>query len=220
MKKLSIAEKQKRQEYLTRLRTGAIDKPDPMGYLTKLASEGDDQSVQKSALTGLSNHANDPRAVLGFAMRLLDPWGITTIGHVIQILTKLRDQGGLVVLSSTLFWDDRFIYDKVMAIKKVLQKEGDEQDQLKIEELEKVGNYFVEPGLVNEWMKVVLETNDPDVREGAIFGSEFEGMVGSPSRALAKRSLDEVSHAEKYVNSRIPGLVDLYNKKMVRKTYT
>ena len=45
-------------------------------------------------------------------------------------------------------------------------------------------------------------------------------MVGSPSRALAKRSLDEVSHAEKYVNSRIPGLVDLYNKKMVRKTYT
>jgi len=63
MNRLTGAEKQKRQEYLIELRNGAVDKPDPIGYLTSLACDDGDQSVQKAAITGLSHYANNPRAI-------------------------------------------------------------------------------------------------------------------------------------------------------------
>jgi hypothetical protein len=218
--KLTGAEKQKQLKYLMKLREGALDNDDPIGYLTSLACEYGDQPVQKAAITGLSKYANKPKALLGIAMRLLDSWGCGTINHVIGILSKLADQGGLIPLSSTLFYDNRFIYDKVMAIKKVLQKGGDEQDLLKMEELEKVGNYFVELGSVNEWMKIIVEMKNPDISEGAIFGSQYEGLFGGQGNVLRKWPPDELSRAIDFVNTRIPGLEDLYNKKMRKKVDT
>lgn len=176
--------------------------------------------MQKAAITGLSRHANNPKALLGIAMRLLDSWGCGTMNHVIGILPKLADQGGLILLSSTLFYDNRFIYEKVMAIKKVLEKSGDEEDLRKMEELVKIGNYFEDPGLVNEWMKVIAEMKNPDIREGAIFGSQYEGTLRWQGEVLKKWPSDELSRAISYVNTRIPGLDDLYNRKMRRKPDT
>lgn len=217
MGQLPGIEKHKRFECLKKLREGALNESDPIGHLTALACEYGDQTVQKAAVTGLSKHANNPKALLGMAMRLLDSWGCGTINHIIGILPKLADHGGLILLGSTLFYDNRFIYDKVTAIKKALEKCGDKRTLLRMEMLDHMGNLFQDPKSVNEWMKVLVDLSNLDVREGAIFGSQYEGIVGWQAKALVKRPSIEVSRATNYVESRIPGLEDLYKGKMPRK---
>jgi len=113
-----------RRRFLIELPVGLRDEPDPVAHLSRVACTAHDQTLQKAALTGLAVHATK-EAVLTIAKRLLDSWGMGAIIRCIQLCARLADQGGLVVLSSTLFYDDRFITEKIGAVKTALAKSGD-----------------------------------------------------------------------------------------------
>jgi hypothetical protein len=142
---------------------------------------------------------------------------MTTISHLIRILTNLGDHGGLILLSSTLFYDNRFIFEKVEAIKKTLGKAGYLQDLRKIEKLTHSEDLSEDPQLANSWMKTLLDVNNLDIKEGAIWGSQYEGVAGPQGRVFVECPYEEVSRAMKYVESRIPGLNELYSKRLSRK---
>jgi hypothetical protein len=217
MAALSDIQKQQRRDYLKKLRDGSLDNPNPIDYLAMLACQNGDQAVQKAAITGLSKYGDNPKAMLGLASRLLDLWGMNTISHLIRLLTKLVEHGGIILLSSTLFYDNRFIFEKVEAIKEVLSKSGDQQSLQQIEKLEHSEGLLEDPQLANEWMKILRQVNNLDIREGVIWGSQYEGVAGPQGRVFVECPYAEVSRAGKYVESRIPGLDELYSKRLSRK---
>jgi hypothetical protein len=98
---------------LTRLREGLQGDPSPIASLAKSACESHDQAIQKASLAGLAQYGTS-EAVLVVARRLLDSWGVGAITRCIHICGNLPDQGGLILLSATLFYDDRFIRRRSM----------------------------------------------------------------------------------------------------------
>jgi hypothetical protein len=50
--------KQKRKEYLNELRQGAFTEDNPTEFFTYLACSGYDQSIQKAAISGLTEYYN------------------------------------------------------------------------------------------------------------------------------------------------------------------
>jgi hypothetical protein len=217
MAKISDEEKKDHLNYLKTIRDGAVSNPNPIDHLSMLACQHRDQSVQKAAITGLSKYADNSEAMLGIANRLLDTWGMTTISHLIRILTKLVDHGGLILLSSTLFYDDRFIFEKVEAIKKALQPATDQQSLHQIEKLAQSEDLLGNSDLANKWMQLLIDVNNLDIKEGAVWGSQYEGVFGQQGRVFVECPYAEVSRAMKYVESRIPGLDALYSERLIRK---
>jgi len=71
--------------------------------------------------------------------------------------------------------------------------------------------------LANEWMKILLDVNNLDIKEGWVWGSQYEGFVGWQGRVFIECPYDEVSRAVKYVESRVPGLDEIYSKRLRRK---
>lgn len=206
-KKLDNEDERKR--FLMEMRAGLRDDPDPVANLSGVACTAHDQTLQKAALAGLAVHGTK-EAVLAIAKRLLDSWGMGTISRCIQLCGRLVDQGGLVVLSSTLFYDDRFITEKIDAIKKALAKSGDELALLALDRLGDASELHREPKLVNQWRKKLSHVTNLDIREGVIFGSEWQGTCGWIGQIPAAFPATDLFRARRYVNGRVPGLVNLY----------
>jgi hypothetical protein len=194
---------------LTAMRAGLRDDPDPVAHLSGVACTAHDQTLQKAALAGLAVHGTK-EAVLAIAKRLLDSWGMGAISRCIQLCGRLADQGGLVVLSSTLFYDDRFITEKIDAMKKALTKSGDGLALLALDKLGGEPELHREPRLVNQWREKLSHVANLDIREGIIFGSEWQGTCGWIGQVPAAFSPADMFRARRYVNGRMPGLVDLY----------
>jgi len=198
-----------RKRFLMGMRAGLRDDPDPVAHLSGVACTAHDQTLQKAALAGLAVHGTK-EAVLAIAKRLLDSWGVGTISRCIQLCGRLVDQGGLVVLSSTLFYDDRFITEKADAMKKALAKSGDELAALALDRLGDKSELHREPKLVNQWREKLSHITNLDVREGVIFGSEWQGTCGWIGQVPAAFSPADMFRARRYVDGRVPGLVGLY----------
>ena len=81
----------------------------------------------------------------------------------------------------------------------------------------KRGEYLKWLRIVNEWMKTLQQIRNRDVSAGAVFGSQYFGIVGVLSRALALSSSEELSQASTCVESRMPGLKALYDGYYVHK---
>lgn len=197
--------KNQRKEYLRTLREGLPADPNSVETLKPIACTYGDQTIQKAALTGLTKHATT-EAVLGIARRLLDPWGMGALSHSIRMCCRLGEQGGLVLLAATLFHDDRFIHEKLAAITKLLMERD---DKLTIRQLEQLGDeseLHREPRLVNEWRKRLQATANLEIREGIIFGSQFEGTCGVIGQIPAAFSPEQLFRARRFVDSRIPGI--------------
>jgi hypothetical protein len=198
------------------LRDGLPDEPDAIATLTQVACEYGDQAVQKAAIGGLAKHGT-PEAVAGIAQRLLDSWGMGVITCCIKACGRMADHGGLLILAATLFQDNRFIGEKLEVIKKVLQKGGDQQS---LDQLDRLGDeavLFREPKLVNGWLEAIREVANLDVKHGATFGSQYDSICGWQANVMAVRPENEVSQANAYVDSRIPGLQALFDSKLTRK---
>ena len=211
------SDKKEKSEFLRWCRNGAPNNNDPVTYLTFLANETHDQSIQNAAITGLTKH-NHPTAVLGIANRLLNNWGMRTIKHTINQLTKLKDQGGLILLSATFFYDNRFFHEKLEAIKKILGNNNNMQGDMKLSNnFVDFGELFREPKLVNKWMKVFKRFKNNDIKEGAIWGSQYKGLFGYQSHLLEKCSDAELLKATYYIEKRIPGLDELFCKHLAKK---
>jgi hypothetical protein len=217
--KATDEEKQQRKAYLKDLRSGAFSHSSPVEFLSWIANSADDQSFQNAAITGLSKHASDPQAMLGIARRLLNTWGMRTIGHTIRVASRLVDEGGLILLSATLFYDSRFLDDKITAIRTALAGQ-DKPDVHVIEELAaKAAQAQVEAYRWNLkeaavwWMDNRYRLEMSDLREGTILGVQFLAEVGDPvvppQELLPMPTPDEIEKANEYVESRIPGFRDL-----------
>lgn len=205
----TLVNDEERKRFLVKLRAGLHDDPDPVASLSRVACAAHDQTLQKAALAGLAVHGTK-EAVLAIAKRLLDSWGMGTISRCIQLCGRLADQGGLVVLSSTLFYDDRFVTEKMDAMKKSLAKSG---DKLALQAIDKFGDeseLHREPKLVNQWREKLSHVTNLDVREGAIFGTEWQGTCGWVGRIPAAFSPTDMFRARRYVNGRVPGLADVF----------
>ncbi len=199
--------KNQRKEYLRTLRDGLPADIDSVKTLKQIACTYGDQTIQKAALTGLTKHAS-PEAMLGIARRLLDLWGMGALSHSIRMCGRLGEQGGLILLTATLFHDDRFIHEKLAVITKLLMERD---DKLTIRQLEQLGDeseLHREPKLVNEWRKRLQATANLEIREGIIFGSQFEGTCGWIGRIPATFTPEQLFRANRYVDSRIPGIED------------
>jgi hypothetical protein len=207
MQSICYLDKKLWKEYLRSLREGLMTEPKAVEMLVSLACETHDQQVQKAALTGLAKHGTS-EALLGIARRLLDNWGMGAIGHSIRMCGRLVEEGGLVLLAATLFYDYRFIHEKLQLIKKVLATRGEELTIRQRDELGEDADLMREPKLVNKWREQLRRVANLDIREGVVFGSQFEGTVGWIGRIppTPKPDPQELLRARQYVQSRIPNL--------------
>jgi hypothetical protein len=196
-------EKRERRRLLSELRAGALAHPDPVEYLRGVAMRGHDQTQEVAALTGLQKHVT-PAAVLAVAERMLDTWGIAAIKRAIVSASKLRDAGGLAVLAATLFYDDRFIEEKLDRIRAAVGGLKSLTDQSEL---------YLEPSSVNRWLAVLRDVPLPDVSHGATFGAQFEGTLGWRSALIVPPPAVD---AEKYMEQRIPGITRLFASRLRR----
>ena len=208
-------DKEQRKMYLHTLREGLMTEPDAVKSLTHLACETHDQTIQKAALTGLTRHATS-EALLGIAKRLLDTWGMSAIGHSIQMCGRLSEEGGLILLAATLFYDNRVMDKKLTLVRKVLAKRGEELSIRQLDELGEESELHREPKRVNEWRERLRRIANLDIREGIVFGSQFEGTWGCIGRIPATFAPQEFFRAQRYVISRIPGIECIFDNGLVR----
>ena len=216
MRNKKLDNEDERRRFLTELHAGLRDDPDPVANLSGVACTAHDQTLQKAALAGLAVHGTK-EAVLAIAKRLLDSWGMGTISRCIQLCGRLADQGGLVVLSSTLFYDDRFVTEKIDAMKKALAKSGDELALLALDKLGDESELHREPNLVNQWRERLSHITNLDIREGVVFGSEWQGTCGWIGRVPAAFSPTDMFRARRYVGGRVPGLARKFHSSRDRK---
>lgn len=208
--------KRAQREYLAYLRTGAWDAPDAMELLKKTVLHSRDQRAQQAALTGLGRHG-DGEAALIVAERLLDDWGLRAIERAIRTAGKFLHECGLIILSATLFTDDRVLREKWRAIVRNLTASGERQAAKKILEL---GDTIVDLGrseTANEWLDVLVTSGNPDLSAGALFGAQFQQFRHSQNLHLRLPSAQEVTQANEYVESKIPGLEDVFRKSLGRR---
>ncbi|MFC1735524.1 hypothetical protein ACFL1X_05365 [Candidatus Hydrogenedentota bacterium] len=207
---MTESEKAERRQYLKYLRAGAMEEADPTSKLADIACEYRDQAVQKAALAGLLKHQKDPRALTGIARRTLDSWGMSAIEQCVRVSAKAWETGGLIILGSTLFYDNRFISRKLDAIIGVLEKSNDQESLNVLRELPDMIGLFQEPTSVNGWVKRIKKVGNRDLREGVIFGTQFEGTAGWQGTLGDRCPDNELLKATEYIKSRIPGLLGVY----------
>ena len=219
--------KKERKDFLKLLRSGIPGDDAPIEKLTLLANGIYDQTIEKAALAGLTLF-DDANAVIGIAQRMLDSWGMSSISYANKVAgERIIKQGGLILLGSTLFYDNRFIYEKIRYIEKALERIDDKSCSKQIvllgNSIKQIvlfynsSNIMRDAQRVNDWMSTLLKVTNLDLRQGAIFGSQYEGTCEWQERVLNKCSDHDVSRANIYVESRIPGLKQLYDKKLERK---
>lgn len=202
-----------RKEFLADLRKGSPDESDAVGVLSTFVIGHHDQQLEKAALARLAKHGT-PDALLGVARRAIDTWGVGVITRANELCGKMQHQGGLLVLSSTLFFDDRFIADKLDAMKGALSLCGDELSLKKLESLPDISELHAEPKSVNTWRLGLSHISSLDIREGIVFGSQYEGTVGYIGRIPGEFKGDEIQRAAQYVERRIPGISGLFNENL------
>ena len=209
--------KEDRKRYLQYLRDGAPGHPRSVQILSDCTNNIGDQGIQKAALGGLSKQGTT-EALLAIGERLTDNWGMGAITSAINICFKTFREGGLVLINATLFSDNRFINEKLEVNAKALRKLGKEHDLEIIENLINIGNYYAEPAIVNEYLQRIQMVNTPDIKWSVIFGSQFEGILGWQGRLLQPCLHEELEKADEYVESRIPGLKELFTEKLGLKS--
>jgi hypothetical protein len=211
----TLTNKGKRTRQLKALRSGLPGEPAAIQILARLASQGHDQTLQKAAITGLSKH-DTPDAMLGIARRLLNTWGVGAIRHCIGACRKTPKKGGLLLLSSTLFYDNRFIAEKLEGIGRALAELGDEFSLKQLRALDDISELYRCPSHVNTWRTTLKRVANADVREGVVFGSQFEGPWGWQGRVVPEYKPGTVAVAVKYVESRLPGLGRVFEESLDR----
>lgn len=156
--------------------------------------------------------------MLAIARRVQNSWGIGAITRAIQLCGNLQPQGGLLVLSATLFHDDRFIIEKLDIMKRALSTSGDELSHRALDSLPDMSDLQREPKRVNAWRDTLAHIANLDIRGEAIFGSQFEGSIGIIGKIPASFAFGEINRANNYVNRRISGVVELFENTLNRMT--
>lgn len=200
-------ELRKRKELLARLR-----RPDrsnlSVDELTKYALAGDDQPIQIAAMRGLGRTPG-PGAVCACASRSLNPWGMGAIEVAIQMLGRMPEHGGLLALSATCLNDSRFVRSRLDAMRNAAEGLASTDALESIEQAKaRHGFHFEVSSWAEDFLDALAQSNDPDVRIGAVFmrttGAVYAGWLRSV-RAGTGAKADEQG---RYFEQRAPGLLN------------
>ena len=120
--------------------------------------------------------------------------------------------------SSTLLYDNRFVAEKLAQMRKAFDDMGDACSFRELEILDEERVLLCEPSIVDDWTDAVEKVANQEVRWGGVFGALFEididmqEKIGWEGKTGEKPSKNEATRAVEYVESRIPGLNDLYRE--------
>lgn len=205
-------EKRERKALLISLREGAPERDDPIGYLAEIAGSRD-RALARAACAGLVRH-EDPRALCRLAERLLNPYCVGVIRHVIEILGRSTPDGCLVVLSSVFFLDGRFLVEKFKALEAALESEDDVVTLSHLAFLRRNDELFSSPRHSLELFETMRLVPNRDMTAGVVFGSAFRGIWGDYQDGLPLPVREEYVRAEEYVRTRVPGLVKVFHERL------
>lgn len=195
-----------RKEFLKELRKGMPNRDNPVTKLCETACAYGDQTIQKAAIGGLVRIGTS-EAVIAIAQRLLDYWGMSTLTYCINALVRLRDVGGLLVISSSLFWDDRYVGEK-MAI--LLDEEKDNKDFMN----------FVEKRTFNDGISQIniiagiTQFSQHDIVAALRSSSQYWWPEQESPFWLPKLSKSDRESARTILDSQLPGLSEMIEKKL------
>lgn len=203
--------KRERREFLKRLRLGPKYSDNSIESLTDFALHEHDQTIQKAALSGLLKYST-PQAFVGIAIRLTDVWGCAALDYCIDILGKTQYVESLILLSSTLFFDKRYISEKVTAIRNILTSLGDDKALKELNTLNNRLDMFREPKTVNSWVSILKASSNKYISNGCIFGANFCRTIGSCWQAslIVPCSFSEFDESKEFVENVIPGLFNTF----------
>ena len=191
-----------RKEFLKELRAGMVGRDDPVAKLCEIACAYGDQTIQKAAIGGLTE-IGTPEALVSIVKRLIDPWGMGTLSYCVDSLAKLAHKGGLIAITSTLFWDERFVGDKLLILQDALDEYGDF-----IEFLEKRSNKNGAISVMNI-MAAVLDHTPSEISATIKFSSQYWWYDQESPFWLPIISYKDFIAAREKVDASLPGLTTL-----------
>lgn len=193
---------------LKELRSGLPASKNPVLELEEILGKYGDQTLQRAALRGLER-IGTPEALLAITERMFNKWGSNTLKSCAQALSKLKTKGGLVALASTVFWDERFMMDKLYALEEGLAGQCDLGDYLRSQS----SSY----GRIS-WFAILAamqEHTTPEIAAAFEFSCEFlphtmEQIGGIRPLFLA----GEIESKRLLLERTLPGLANLIQHKL------
>ena len=201
-----------RKQFLQELRTGLSGHSEPFVKLHQLLCTYHDQGIQRAAARGLVGIGTSQAAV-AIVQRLCDFWGCASIRTCIRALELLKDQGGLIAIASTIFWDDRFLSDKLNVLKRGLK---DESDFVEFLEKQSTGS-----GIPYMSITAALLDHSPlEISAAFRFSSQY--WLGSSDAPfwMPKLSASAREKARSIVDGKLPGLTDFIATNLVFRGMT
>lgn len=168
------------------------------------------QKTQKSACIGLSK-INSVDAVILLTERLTNFWGLDAIKSTIKALSKIPENGGILGLTVTLFWDYRTYYEKLMAISLALKK-IDNSNYYEV--VNQILETRVELGLdfshqlaqkIPYEVSMLLKIDNLDVRHGLVVGHFYNQSLWANSVEVN----GNIEESIEYIEKRIPELLNV-----------
>ena len=190
------------------LRSGLPASKNPVHDLEEVLGQYGDQTLQRAALRGLEV-IGTAEALLAITERMVNKWGCNTLKSCAQALLRLRKRGGLVALGSTVFWDERFMMDKLYALERGLAGQCDLGEYLRSQS----SSY----GTIS-WFAVLAamrEHTTPEIAAAFEFSCEYlphtmEQFGGIRPLFLA----GEIESKRILLEAALPGLADLIQHKL------
>lgn len=205
-------EQQHRRARLRALRAGLPESPDAVGELrTLISTSWNDYAVQKAALAGLVKIGSGT-AMLGIAERMLDLGGIEPLEYCIKLCIDASSTGGLFLLSSTLFYDSRFISRKLDAMSTIVRKKESPTTLELLIGLGDTAQLHREPVRVKEWSHRLASSSDPDIANGIIFGAQFDIGMGWQRTFMETFPTSDVKDALEYAERRFRGITGSFRR--------
>ena len=166
-----------------------------------------DQAANQAAIDGLVK-IGGAAACLAIVERVLNPWGITTIGRGITALPKLAAHGGLLGLTAALLVDSRFLDAKLEALAKFCQQRQDVPDESWVAGVAQPIPHWRIKQEIPARLDLLACATVTDISYGAVLATRVRPL---PQWAvnIAMPSNEQVYRAVAHADGRVPGLVDL-----------
>jgi hypothetical protein len=121
---------------------------------------------------------------------------------------------------STLFLDDRFITEKIDAFARVCGNSDIHEGGFSPSIDWDLHGLLRHPESIHAWHLAIKSHPNPDISAGVVLGSRYRPLLGHLTDALDPAPATEIRNAVGYVDSRLPGLTDLFERVLVRKPAT
>lgn len=197
--------------------------------LRNYISRGNDTAFQIAAVRGLEKIGGAEASFI-LTERILDRKHMGVISAAIVALGKLTESGGLLGLTASLLYDNRFYFEKLKVISNAAERlnersvvecinnfDGALQQTEKALRTKREQSPLIDKEqmqqdrIIAEILKSLSDTEFQDIKHGATLASLLELLEQSrfSSRISVKYEEDKLSRAVQYAEGRMFGLVNL-----------